>query len=61
VRRNRAKRRLRAALDELAPSIPPGWDILLLARASTASAGWPELRQGLTGALRRAGLTTENE
>lgn len=60
VWRNRAKRRLRAALDELAPSIPPGWDILLLARESTASAAWPDLLQGLAGALRRAGLATEN-
>jgi len=59
VRRNRAKRRLRAALRALTPRIAPGWDVLLLARDTTPSARWPELQQAVAGLLRRAGLLTE--
>jgi ribonuclease P protein component len=60
VRRNRAKRRLRAVLRGLTPRIVPGWDVLLLARETTPSAGWPELQQAVAGLFRRAGMLTEN-
>jgi ribonuclease P protein component len=59
VIRNRAKRRLRAVLRELAPRIAPGWDLLLLAREATSSAGWPELEQAVAGLCRRARLVME--
>jgi len=60
VRRNRAKRRLRAALRALAPVISPGWDILLVARDTTASAAWTDLERAVTGLCRRAGLLTDH-
>jgi ribonuclease P protein component len=60
VRRNRAKRRLRAVLRSLTPQIVPGWDVVLLARETTPSADWPELQHAVMGLCRRAGLLTEN-
>lgn len=59
VRRNRAKRRLRSALRLLTPMIAPGWDVLLIARDTTPSAGWPDLHKAVLGLCRRAGLLTE--
>jgi ribonuclease P protein component len=59
VRRNRAKRRLRATLRSLAPLIVPGWDVLLLARDATPSADWADLQQAVVGLCRRAGLLTD--
>jgi ribonuclease P protein component len=59
VQRNRAKRRLRSALRSLAPVIPPGWDVLLLARTPTVSAPWTDLQRAVVGLCRRAGLLTE--
>lgn len=61
VERNRAKRRLRAALRATAAMILPGWDVLLLAREATGPAGWPELQQAVVGLCRRAGLLMESE
>jgi ribonuclease P protein component len=60
VRRNRAKRRLRAALRSMAPLIAPGWDIVLLARETTPTAGWPDLLQAVKGLCERAGLLSPN-
>jgi len=56
VRRNRARRRLRESLRRLAPTIDPGWDLLLLARDSTASAEWARLHQAVVHLCGRAGL-----
>ncbi len=56
VRRNRAKRLLRAAMSELLPGIPPGSDLLLVARSPLAGSNLNQTRQALTSLLGRAGL-----
>jgi ribonuclease P protein component len=55
VVRNRARRRLREGMRQLAPAIDPGWDLLLLARDETASAEWKRLQAALVELCRRAG------
>ena len=54
VRRNRAKRRLRAlAREVLAPEARPGWDYVLVARPeATVARTYAELRADLDQALR---------
>ncbi len=56
VRRNRAKRRLRAALHALLPSLAPGWDGVWIARSGMATAAWPEVERAVGTLCRRAGL-----
>ena len=56
VQRNRAKRRIRAVLSELQPRIPPGWDIVVLARRGIRAADYAVLRAALEQLLRRAGV-----
>ncbi|MGZ6317215.1 MAG: ribonuclease P protein component, partial [Anaerolineales bacterium] len=56
VRRNRAKRLLRAAMQGLIDSVAPGWDILLIARPALVSRNVFEVREALLTLLRRAGL-----
>jgi ribonuclease P protein component len=57
VRRNRAKRRLRALTDEiLARRGTPGHDYVLVARAATVERDYDLLRADLTHALKRLGL-----
>lgn len=51
VIRNRIKRRLRAAVQQAA--VPPGWDLVLVARAPVADADWPALRGAVDGLLAR--------
>lgn len=58
VRRNRAKRRLRAALETLRPHVLPGWDAVWIARTGTATAAWPEVARAVAALGRRAGLLT---
>ncbi len=55
VQRNRAKRRLRAAVRAVLPSMArPGWDYVLIGRHSaTATRGWPDLCRDLESALSR--------
>ncbi|MCI4664959.1 MAG: ribonuclease P protein component [Neomegalonema sp.] len=55
VARNRAKRRLRALADELAPLHGrPGWDYVLIARAEeTATRSFAQMREELIRAFRR--------
>ena len=54
VERNRARRRLRAAADEIMPlHALPGHDYVLIARAETAARPWPALLADLAAALRR--------
>ena len=44
VRRNRARRRLRAlARTELSPRARPGVDYVMIARQATVETGWPDL------------------
>jgi ribonuclease P protein component len=56
VRRNRAKRRLRAAIQPLLTGLTPGWDVMLLARAPLVDAEFLEVQAALTALLRRARL-----
>ncbi|MCK5314589.1 MAG: ribonuclease P protein component [Anaerolineales bacterium] len=59
VKRNRAKRLIRAALHPLITSITPGWDILLIARRPMTEATIQETEQALLNLLIRAQLITE--
>ena len=56
VRRNRAKRLLRAAMHDLLPGVNPGVDLLLIARAPLPGADFLQAKQALSGLLIRAGL-----
>lgn len=54
VARNRSRRRLRAAVnDVLAPRARPGHDYVLIARAATAGRPYDDLLADLAGALDR--------
>lgn len=54
VRRNRARRRLRAAVAALLPKHAlPGHDYVLIARDGTAARPWQALLGDLEGAMRR--------
>ncbi|MCI0521287.1 MAG: ribonuclease P protein component [Chloroflexi bacterium] len=56
VRRNRAKRRLRAAMQPMLTGLIPGWDVMLLARPPLVDADFREVQDALTALLRRARL-----
>jgi len=56
VKRNRAKRLLRAAMDELLPQTVPGFDMLLIARAPLPGSNLAEARAAMSNLLKRAGL-----
>lgn len=56
VRRNRAKRLLRSALQQFLPEIKPGWDVLLIARHRMAGASFPQTVTALAALLGRATL-----
>lgn len=60
VARNRARRRLRAAvLEVLVPNAQPGHDFVVIARDATPGRPWDELRGDLASALRRLGVWRE--
>ena len=54
VQRNRAKRLLREAMRPLLPDLLPGWDLILIARKALPAESLQDIRQALTGLLRRA-------
>ena len=56
VQRNRAKRLLRAAIRDFLPDLPPGTDLLLVARPALPHSDLAGARQALTSVLNRAGL-----
>lgn len=56
VERNRAKRRLRAAVAPLIPRMSAGWDLLFLSRSAIRSAAFNEIQEGICTVLTRAGL-----
>lgn len=61
VRRNRARRRLRAAAAEIMPlHAAPGHDYVLIARAATPQRPYPALLEDLRIALRRLGVYRED-
>ena len=59
VKRNRAKRLLRAAMSDLIPHTAPGSDLLLIARSPLPAANAFQTRAALTNLLKRAGLLTQ--
>jgi len=56
VKRNRAKRLIRASLHPLWLSIKPGWDIVLLARSPLAQANYHDTSNALRNLVERAEL-----
>ncbi|NPV84640.1 MAG: ribonuclease P protein component [Anaerolineae bacterium] len=56
VQRNRAKRRIRAAIHALYPQIEIGWDVIVVARSGIREVCFWEIRDVLESLLRRAGL-----
>ena len=59
VDRNRAKRRLRAAIEPVFSDIRPGWKLIFLARKPIVSAGFNEIQSTVVGLLNEAGLLVE--
>ena len=60
VKRNRAKRRLREALRQMAPELKSGWDVVLIARRALNEADWESLKTAVESLLRRADLWDES-
>ncbi len=60
VRRNRAKRLLRAAMSALLPEMNPGAELLLVARTPLARADLRQAREALSDVLLRAGLLSRS-
>lgn len=56
VKRNRAKRLLRAAIRDFLPEIHPGTDLLLIARSPLPQADLTKTREAISALLKRAGL-----
>jgi ribonuclease P protein component len=56
VKRNRAKRLLRAAISDLLPRTVPGSDLVLIARSPLPESDLYQTRAALENLLKRAGL-----
>ncbi len=56
VQRNRAKRRMRAALDPLLPRIAGGYNVIFIAKPELLSAPFADLGAQMETLLMRAGL-----
>ena len=56
VKRNRAKRLMRAAARVLHPNIKKGYDIIIIARKPIIQSKMPQVRAALQGLLERAQL-----
>ncbi len=59
VKRNRAKRLLRAAMNDLLPLTASGSDLLLIARAPVPGSNMQQTRTALSTVLERAGLLSQ--
>ena len=59
VKRNRAKRLLRAAMNDFIPVTVPGSDLLLIARSPLPAANFKQTREALSILLIRAGLLSQ--
>ncbi|RLD07806.1 MAG: ribonuclease P protein component [Chloroflexi bacterium] len=59
VKRNRAKRLIRAAARDLYPQISSGYDLVLIARAPIIQVKMPQVRTALQQLLQRANLLNE--
>jgi ribonuclease P protein component len=53
VKRNRAKRRMRSALQDF--DLNPGWDLILVARPGLDEAPWDKLTRAIGNLLKKAG------
>jgi ribonuclease P protein component len=60
VKRNRAKRLLRAAMNDLLPQTTPGSDLLLIARFPLPESNLQLTRAAVSNLLERAGLLSQN-
>lgn len=60
VKRNRAKRLMREAMNDLLPVTAPGTDLLLIARSPLAAANVHQARAALASLLKRAGLLSHD-
>jgi ribonuclease P protein component len=60
VKRNRAKRLLRAAMNGLLPQTALGFDLLLIARSPLSELDLQQTRTALSDLLKRAGLLSQN-
>ena len=60
VKRNRAKRLLRAAMQSLVSSMVSGWDVVLIARPPLVASSCAEVREVLVTLLGRAELLHES-
>ena len=56
VQRNRAKRQLRACLDQWIPCLSGGWDLIIIARKPMDQANFSEICAAVQILLKRAGL-----
>lgn len=57
VKRNRTKRRLRACISEMLPSIGTGWDLVLIPRRPITLTCFEEIRRVCSDLLTRAKVT----
>lgn len=60
VRRNRAKRLLRAAIRPILSNINPGWDIILIARKPLPEASMLDIRSAIVSLLKQTQLLRVN-
>jgi len=56
VKRNRAKRKLRAVVTEVHSTIKGGWDLIFLARKIINNANYQDLQGAINNLLKQAGL-----
>lgn len=59
TRRNRVKRWMRESVRARLPLLVPGWDIILIARASAAQSNFAEVNAAIASVLQRAALLRE--
>jgi ribonuclease P protein component len=59
VQRNRAKRQIRACLDQIITQLKPGWDLLILARRPITQSKYSEILAAMQGLFLKAGLFVE--
>ena len=61
VQRNRAKRVIRAVLNDLLPQVAPGWDLIFIARRPMQTASYQQAQVSTRHLLGRAQLLIEDK
>ena len=61
VQRNKAKRKLKAALQQVYPNFSPGFDIILVARKKILDVSFQELLTALVVVSRKTGLVQRED